>query len=177
MKKLHELSLDELKALYEKNNGFQSEVWDCVYQNNMYCQSDEYDQLFGKDNRTIEYHNHYSSFYLTVSNHENFINEINDPDILTVEGRELYEKAKVLADKWNNMDYDEQDENDELYNELEQTNNRLIEEITAQFRAYEDVDDSQIDEELQAIADNTHGMSDWRTDGEKVYQTITKIYK
>lgn len=177
MKKLHELSLDELKALYEKNNGFQSEVWDCVYQNNMYCQSDEYDQLFGKDNRTIEYHNHYSSFYLTVSNHENFINEINDPDILTVEGREFYEKAKVLADKWNNMDYDEQDENDELYNELEQTNNRLVEEITAQFRAYEDVDDSQIDEELQAIADNTHGMSDWRTDGEKVYQTITKIYK
>lgn len=177
MKKLHELSLDELKALYEKNSDFQNQIWESIYQGNMYCQSDEYDQIFGKGNLTIEYHDHYTSFYLTIKDHENFINEINDPELLTTEGRELYKKAKTLSDKWSNLDYDEQDENDDLYNELEQANNSLLEEITAQLRAYENIDKSQIDEELQVIADNMSGMSNWTTNGEKVYQQITKCYE
>lgn len=177
MKKLHELSLDELKALYEKNGDFQNEILESIYQGNMYCQSDEYEQIFGKNNRTVEYHDHYNSFYLTVKDHENFINEINDPDLLTVDGLELYKKAKELSDKWANMTYDEQDENSDLYDELEETNNKLIEEITDQLRTYEDIDKSQIEQELQVIADNMSGMGDWETDGEKVYQTVVKVYK
>lgn len=177
MKKLHELSLGEIKAIYEKNNDFQNEVLESIYQGNMYWQSDEYNQLFGKNNRTIECHDHYTSFYLTVRDHDNFANELNDPDLLTEENRKLYDKAKEIADRWANMDYDEQDENSELYEELEKIQNELIEGITDQLRTYEDIDKDQIEQELQAIADNMSGMGDWETDGEKVYQTVVKVYK
>lgn len=177
MKLLHELTREELKTLYEKNHDFQSQIWESVYADNMYWQSEEYKQLFGEDNRAIEYHDHYTSFYLTIRNHDIFIENINDPDLLIESNRKLYDKAKELAEKWNNMDYDEQDENGEVYDELEKVQNELIDGITEQLRAYEDISDDQIDQKLEDISENINGMGEWETDGERIYQTIVKTYK
>ena len=175
MKKLQELTKEELKALYNENRGFQSKIWEGCYEGNMLMQSEEYKEIFGENNKTIAYHDHYTSFYLTITDHDHFVESIENPDMLTVEGRDLYNKAKELAEKWNNMDYDAQDENSGPYGDLEETQNKLLQEIEDQLHGYESIEDSQIEEELGLIAEGVSGMSDWETDGKKVFITTVKI--
>lgn len=177
MKKLQELTLDELRQLYSTNSMFQAAVWDDCWEDNMYLQGEESKGIFGENNHTYEYHDHYNSFYLRVKDYERFVDSIKDTDYLTPDSFELYKKAKELADKWNAMDYDEQDENEELYSELEQAADALMASIEKQLHAYEDVDDEQINDLLQQIQRGEHYKSDWETDGEKVYEHITKEYK
>lgn len=177
MRKLKELTLDELHQLYDTNREFRAVIWDNCYEDNMYWQGEETKEIFGRNNSTYEYHDNYSSFYLRVKDYERFVDSIKDTDYLSPESIELYGKAKELSDKWNAMDYDEQDENEELYHELEQAADALMASIEKQLRDYEDVDDEQIDDMLQQIKDGGHYMSDWETDGEKVYEHITKEYK
>lgn len=177
MKQLKELTVEELKALYKSNEQFSNKVYEQVYEGNMYFQSEEYEAIFGKNNRTVEYHDHYTSFYLTVKDHEQFIHTLEGRDIMTVAAQELYDKAEQLVAEWEEMTWDEQQENDELWEKIEQTDNELVQELTDRLRDYERVEDQQIEDELTAIHEGITYMSEWETDGEKVYEHITKVYR
>lgn len=177
MKKLQELNAEELKALYKENEQFSNKVYERIYEGNMAWQENEGRTIFGKDNRTIRFHDHYASFYITISDHEHFAESLEGRDSMTITAQELYDKACELIAEWNDMDYDEQDENSELWEQIEKVNCELVEELTDQLRAYEQVDDSQIEDELQAIRDGMTDMSDWETDGKKVFRTRVEVYE
>lgn len=178
MKELNNLNYDEIKNLYENNQGFRAYVDECIYNDMMVEQSMEADNLGAS---VLNYHDHYNSFYLTTP----MVNGAKAPelvaggmakDYMNKENAELYDKLCKLNDEWESMDYDEQDENSDLYNEMIDTCDALAEGITEQLRAYESVSDETIEYELQNMLDN-ECFTGWTTDGTKVYQTITKEYK
>lgn len=177
MKQLKDLNKEELKALYNNNHDFAETVDNSIYEMNMQAQYDDSIAIFGEHNDTYALHDHYNSFYLTVEDAEKFAESIEDPDYLNAENRKLYEETREMAEKWNNMDYDEQDENGELYEQIAKKSQDLADGITEQLRAYERIDDAQVDEELDAILSGELNSSEWKTDGTKVYQEITKVYE
>lgn len=176
MKQLHELTMDELRLLAKNNQQWRTELIKKVYEEKMFLQSEDYKQMLGENNKCVAYHDHYSSFYLTIKDHDHFLDSI-DRECLTTNGMALYDKAKELKDKWENMDYDEQDENSEVYDEMEKANEELLQEIESILHSYESVEDEDIEQELTLITESFSHMADWETDGEKVYQKITKTYK
>lgn len=176
MKSLKELSEDELRQLAENNEQLRAEIAERVYEDNMFAQGEDYEQIFGKNNRTIEYHDHYQSFYLTISDHDHFVENI-DRECLTIDGMKYYDRAKSLLEQWQNMDYDEQDENSELYEKIERVNEQLLREIESFLHDYENITKDEMNDYLDIIMDGVSDMSEWKTDGEIVYQYMTRVYK
>lgn len=180
MRKLGELSKEELHELLEKNDQFKAQVYDWAYQAQMDLQREE-GELMGAD--VFDYHDHYSSFYLTTPKNYGVRNGWSvahklDADYMNEDARKLYEKLNRLADELEEMEADELDKNqDEFEERINNVCDKLAEAITYQLRAYEDVSDEQIDFELEQIADGMSYASDWETDGTTVYQHITKEYK
>lgn len=180
MKKLKELSLKELRELYEKNQGFASAVYEDAYSTNMDMQADEFNSMRAK---VFDYHDHYSSFYLTtprrygVKSGYAVAHELN-ADNMSDKARRLYDQLNALADEMENLESDELDERqDELEDKMTAVCDNLAEQLTTDFRSYENVCDGDIDSALELIADGVHFMSEWETDGTKVYEHITKEYK
>ena len=177
MKKLKELSIDELVELYDKNNGFNQAVFNEVYEQAMFWQSEEY-KLSGADN--FDYHDHYSSFYLTcptaygAKSPEKLVGKL-DEDYMTEEMKPLYKKLCELNDKME--DAEDWDETRPEYDEMRDIADKLAELYTDMLRALETIDMEYVREELQMIADGERYMSDWETDGTTVYEHITKTYK
>lgn len=181
MKKLKDLTVEELHELLEKNNDFKAEVYEWAYQAQMDLQREEF-ELMGAD--VFDYHDYYSSFYLSVPNHYGVIDGASvahklDADYLNEDARKTYEKLNELVDKWEDMTTDEQESNEgiKIEGDIDGYAELLAQQITDQLRAYENVSDEQIDFELEQIADGITGASDWETDGTIVYQHITKEYK
>lgn len=181
MKKLYELKKSELKNLYETNDEFSNAVYSYAYDDAMVAQGDEYDAL-GAD--VFEWHDHYTSFYLTTPKvyggkaPEKVAGNLN-ADYMTPENAELYAKLCAKMDEWENMTTDEQEEEkgEQVYNDACELCDELADGITAQLRAYEEITDEQIDAVLDYITDNACYMSEWETDGAKVFEHITKIYQ
>lgn len=177
MKKLYELEKNELKNLYETNDEFSNAVYSYAYDDAMVAQGDEYDAL-GAD--VFEWHDHYSSFYLSTPKvyggkaPEKVAGNLN-ADYMTPENAELYAKLCELNDKMENAE--EWDEERPEYEEMTKLCDELADGITAQLRAYEEITDEQIDAVLDYITDNACYMSEWETDGAKVFEHITKIYQ
>lgn len=180
MRKLGELSKEELHELLENNDQFKAQVYDWAYQAQMDLQEEE-GKLMGVS--VFDYHDHYSSFYLTTPTHYGVrdgwsVAHKLDADYMNEDARKLYEKLNKLADELENMEADELDEKQDSYEEqMSDVCDKLAETITYQLCAYEDVSDEQIDWELEQIAEGMSYASDWETDGTKVYQHITKEYK
>lgn len=105
-----ELNDKEKEKILEKNNKLFNELSNYIYEDNMYCQSEEIEYLFGKDwHRYIAYYDNYSSFYLSLKNWEKFIDNL-DRDYLTTEGIELYDyiinKKSILDNmEWGTDNY------------------------------------------------------------------------
>lgn len=181
MKKLKELKEEELKALYDNNSDFQQTILDRIYEDNMYIQSEEYKNM-GAD--ALEYNDYYSSFYLSTPRvcgakaPEKVAGKL-DADYMTEENGKKYKKLCELIEKWENMTEDEQesDAGEALYNEACDACDELADGLTAQFREFENVEDGQEYSIFELITDGGDYMSNWETDGEKVFEHITKVYK
>ena len=182
MKKLNELSFDELKKLYNNNNDFSVLIYEKVYENNMFWQEDLYYQFFGKNRDDgVKHNSHYTSFYLTISDAEKFwknIRETLETDYLTDEAKKVYESGVKIYEKWENMTWDEQEEDDggTLWDEMETEAKKLLEYLESDLHQFENITDADIDNYLQAIIDDAVYMGDFETDGEKVFENITKVY-
>lgn len=176
MKKLQELKEDELKNLLKNNDGVSQLVYDKVYEDAMEQQSFEYDEIFGENNKTISWHSNYYSFYLRLEDAERFVGNIKDIDYFTADNLTLYDNAKKLADEWEDMTYDEQQDNDDLYNRLKDACEKLLAGIEEQLHEFE----KGISEEemLEYAVENREWLlDDLETDGEKVYKNIVKVYE
>ena len=182
MKTLKELNDKELKELYENNQELKQHAWEDAYSDNMDCQAFEADEI---GTEVFDYHDHYSSFYLTTPMKygtrcpELVANKLKGVDYLTKENAELYDKLNKLIDKWEELDYDEQQEEkgEKIYDEAIEVCDKLAEGITEQLRAYEDIDDDYAYDLFKQNAYDGY-MSDWEVNEKgEVRQTIYKTYK
>lgn len=180
MKTLQELPIEELRELARKNQEFSNKVYEDAYANNMDVLNDEFD-LVGAS--VFDYHDHYSSFYLTTPTHYGVrdghavAHKLND-EYMSQISRALYDKLNKLADEYENLEADELDERgDDLEEQMSDVCDNLAEHLTSEFRAYENVSEDDFDNILRLIADGDYYMSEWETDGTKVYEHITKEYK
>lgn len=182
MKTLKELNDKELKELYDTNDMLQTKAWEDAYNDSMECQYQESEEI---GTEVFDYHDHYSSFYLTTPMRygtkcpELVANKLKGVDYLTKENAELYDKLNKLIDKWEELDYDEQQEEkgEKIYDEAIAVCDKLAEGITEQLRAYENTDDEQAFEEFKFQAQEGY-MSDWTIDEKgEVTETIYKTYK
>lgn len=180
MRKLGELSKEELHELLEKNDQFKAEVYEWIYERMMDLQREEGELLHAD---VFDYHDHYSSFYLTTPTRYGVRNGWSvahklDADYLNEDARKLYEELNRLADELENMEADELDEKQDDYEDkMSDVCDKLAEAITDQLRAYENWGEDEIDYELGQIADGLHYASNWETDGTTIYEHITKEYK
>lgn len=181
-RKLASLSVDELKELYKNNQEFASKVYERAYEDSMFWQGETY-KLVGAD--IFDYHNHYTSFYLTTPCHygakdgKSVAHKL-DRDYLDEEGQKLYDKICELSDIWDNLTYDEQEEwnekNGDLEEQADELCDKLAENLTHMFRLYEDITDEMIDDVLDNIDDYDY-MGEWEEENGVVYETIVKAYK
>lgn len=179
MKKLNELTLDELKELIKNNRELEEKVYEEAYENNMFWQGEWSKEMLGKD-KGIRYHDHYMSFYYTIDDVETFLNNIPDTcrDYLDEEGQKIYDEVMKLFDEWQNMTYDEQDENEELYEKIENGATELLYNIETALHQFETISDDDVEGILMCIADDMNYMGEWEVDNNRVvYQYITKTYK
>lgn len=170
MKQLKELQLATLKELYKENRGFQAKVDELIWDQNMQAQADDGDAILGNKSETYRMHDYYTSFYLTVEDHERFADSV-EWQALDQEGEKLWKVAKELIDRWNNMTWEEQDADEDTYNMLEKANEELLHHIEDILHSYERIGEDQVEEELLLITKDDHFMAEWTTDGEKVYYT------
>lgn len=175
MKKLGEMSVQELQDLYDKNNGFACEVDERVMDIQYEVQSEQFDLVGAK---VFDYHDHYNSFYLTIPTRYGVRDELEvahklDRDYMTESTARIYDKFNELADKWGELT----DDDDKLEEELRIAGDELAEALTDDLRSYEQFDKYDVENYLQAVADNLYDMSEWETDGTVVYEHITKEYK
>lgn len=179
MKTLHDLNNKELRELYDNNQDLRNRAWQDAYDDNLEAQAFEFNEMGAE---VFDYHRHYSSFYLSTPTiqgakaPEKVAGKLKK-DYMTPENAELYEKLCKLADEWEKLDYDDQDENSELYQNMIETCDQLAEGLTDEFREYEDVDDDYAYDLFKQNAYDGY-MSDW-TINEKgeVIETIYKTYK
>lgn len=180
-KLLKTLSLGELKTLYAENSDFQYAVYDVAYENEMFWQNEWSNEMLGKDNRGYSCHDHYTSFYFRLTDAERFVNDLPKScrDYLPEDKTELFDRAKKLLDKWQDMTYDEQDANEGLFTDLETTATELLDAIEQTLHQFENITDESIEQTLQAIIDDCSAMSEWELleDGKTIAQHITKLYK
>lgn len=180
MKTLQELSVDELRKLHDNNEQFEQAVLNEAYERNMEAQADEFEAMGAK---LFDYHDHYSSFYLTtpqcygVKDGHAIANKL-DGDYMSFKARGYYDELCELADKYDNMTCDELEEQGvELDDKMNTVCDKLAEQLTEDFRTYETVEGEQIQQVLDEIHDGWSHMSEWETDGTTIYEHITKEYR
>ena len=180
MRKLGEMSLQELQDLYDKNKDFAREVDERVMNIQYETQSEQFDLVGAK---VFDYSNHYTSFYLTTPMHYgakdgwSVAHKLNR-DYMADSTAQIYDKLNALADELENMESDELAENkDEYENRMNNICDALAEALTNDLRCYEQFDKHDVENYLQAVADNLYRMSEWETDGTVVYEHVTWEYK
>lgn len=178
---LQTLTLDQLKVLFKENQDFQHAVFETAYENNMFWQNEWYNEMLGKNNRGFRYYDDRCSFYLRLTNAETFLNDLgnNCRDYLSQETAEIYDRAKELLNKWQDMTYEEQVEDEETFDEMEETAVKLLQEIEKSLHDFETVTNDEIEETLNDITNGITIMGEWELaeDGKTIVEHITKYYK
>lgn len=144
MKKyIKDLDEAELTELYNSNEWLKNKLDSLAYEICADEQAEEY-KLIGCD--IFNYHNHYTSFYLTapaaygVADGYSVAHKLS-PEYLNAENAKLYEELNALADKYENLTADELDEQgDELEDKMNEKAEALASGITEQLREYESAD-------------------------------------
>lgn len=180
MKKLHECDRATIDELYTNNQEFRNLIDSSAYDMAMEAQADEANCMGCK---VFDWHDHYTSFYLSTpriygAKAPELVAHHLEADYMTEDNAKIYDKLNKTITKWENMTTDEQETEagEKLYNEAIKLCDELADGLTAQLRAYEDIDTDYVYEELHYQC-SEGAFADYETDGTKVYQYITKVYK
>lgn len=179
MKELKDLTREELKELYEKNSEFQNYAYERAYEQSMFCQEEEARNM---NTKVFDIHNHYNSFYLSTpiiygAKEPEKVAHNLEADYMLEENRKLYEELNKMTDEWENMTTDEQDEHEEIYEKMIEICDKLADGLTEQLRAYEDLEEEYVLEELYEEVE-LGCYDNFKVDENGiVYENITKNYK
>lgn len=171
---INELSKDAIKELMGNNKWLENKVYECAYEDAMWAQSEEY-KLIGAE--CFDYHDHYSSFYLTTP----IIYGAKAPEkvagrltteYLSEEDTKLYNEMCELIDKWEDMTTDEQDEHEDVYDKASDVCDKLAEHLTTYFRDFEDITDEQIDRVIDDIIEGYCWLGELEVEDGKIKEVI-----
>ena len=151
-----ELNDKEKEKILEKNNKLFNELSNYIYEDKMYWQEEDSENMLGKNwHKYIAYYDNYSSFYLRLKDWEMFINNL-DRDYLTIEGIELYDYIMNKKNILDNMEWG----TDNYYNleeHLENKSQELLDICESMLHEYENYPDFEecYNYLLDTIYDNT----------------------
>lgn len=182
MKTLKECNSSELLELYHKNRQFAEAINSAALEESLEAQAEEARLMGASD--VFKYNDYYSSFYYStpvkygVKEGRAVAGSLNG-DYLTQENANTYKQLCELVAELEKAE-DRQDEGacDLLENKINEKSDILAEGITKQLRAFEDITPDMISEQLDGIQEGwgfSAYLGDAETDGERVYQHITKI--
>lgn len=147
-----------LKEIFEHNEELGNNLWNLTWDRNMEQQLEFGNLCLGENShKYIDIRDHYSSFYLTLKNAEEFVNNI-DKAYLTTEEDTLYNECIELLEKRNNEEYG----NDYYWEfdiELDNKAEELLKLIEKDLHAYENVETEDVFEEFlfQLIENENYG--------------------
>ena len=170
--KLKDMTKDELKDLMEKNRWFKEQVYNNAYENAMFLQEADA-KAIGAD--AFNYHDHYSSFYLTCPTvsgakaPEKLVGKL-DMEYLGEEDAKLYKELCELNAKME--DAEEWDEERPEYARMLEIGDLLADHTTQYLRSYEEITDDMIDQELDYISEDTNWLGDLEIVNGKIKEEI-----
>lgn len=171
---LKELNDKELAELYNDNKWLMEQIDNQAWERASFDQAEEF-KLIGAE--CFDYHDHYSSFYLscpTISgakSPEKLVGKLN-AEYMSDDSKKLYAELCELNDKME--DAEEWDETRPEYDRMREIADELADNITAQLRAYEDMDYfiECKDMVLDDIREDNNWLSDMEVENGKIKQVI-----
>lgn len=169
---INELSKDAIKELMGNNKWLEDKVYEYAYEDAMWAQSEEY-KLIGAD--AFDYHDHYSSFYLTTPTiygakaPEKVAGKL-DAEYMSEEDAKLYKELCELNDKME--DAEEWDEDREEYARMTEIADELADHLTAYFRGFEDITDEQIDQVIDDMIEGYCWLGELEVEDGKIKEVI-----
>lgn len=169
---INELSKDEIKELMANNKWLEDKVYEGAYEDAMWAQGEEY-KLIGAD--AFEYHDHYSSFYLTTpcvygaKAPEKLVGKL-DAEYMSEEDAKLYKELCELNDKME--DAEEWDEDREEYARMTEIADELADHLTTYFRGFEDITDEQIDQVIDEMVEGYCWLGELEVEDGKIKEVI-----
>ena len=173
---LKELSDKELAELYNDNKWLMEQIDNQAWERASFDQAEEF-KLIGAE--CFDYHDHYSSFYLTTPTiygakaPEKVAGEL-DTEYLSEEDTKLYNEMCELIDKWENMTTDEQDKHEDVYDKATELCDKLADNLTTYFRDFEGMEYfiEQKDYVLEDIKNGDNWLSDMEVENGKIKQVV-----
>ena len=175
---LKDLSYDELKALYDNNNGFSRVVYDAACEQQAFLSRMVFEDVFGEHPKGFSTHSHYASYFFQLGDVEELCKTLDERERGALSDPLERKIDKLLAerDAWEALDPDEVDDDvlDQKYKALEAHGKEVLAEIEGELHDIEN--DVCVDDILEDIRDGEGGWSNWQTDGKVVtYQTTTTL--
>lgn len=178
LKHLKDLSRDELKALYNNNNGFSNVVYDAALEQQAFTSNMIFQAVFGERPEGFRIHDHYASYFFALSDVEELCRTLDEREhgVLSEPLEQEIDELLAERDAWEALDPDEVDDGvlNKAYGELEARGKEVLAEIEGELHDIED--DVNVDDILEEIRNGEGGWSDWQTDDKVVvYQTTTTL--
>lgn len=174
--KIKDMTMEQLVELVKNNKWLEQQIDELVQEQISWGQSEEF-KLIGAE--VFDYHDHYSSFYLTAPRHYGALDGYKvagklDREYLNEENAKIYDELCDLADKWDNMTYDEQDENGDIDAKMDELAEQLAQGVTEQLRAWEGMETwiETRDQELEMILSGDRYISDLEVGDGKIKEVI-----
>lgn len=173
---IKDMTKEQLVELIKNNKWLEQQIDELVQEQISWAQSEEFKEM-GAD--VFDYHDHYASFYLTAPRHYGAPDGHSvagklQRDYLNAENMKLYDELCELADKWDNMAYDEQDENRDIEAKMDELAERLAQGVTDQLREYESMETwiETRNQELEMILGGDRYLSDLEVKDGKVKEVL-----
>lgn len=169
---INELNKDEIKELMAENKWLEEQIYNVAYENAMWAQSEEY-KLMGAD--AFDYHDHYSSFYLTTPTiygakaPEKVAGKL-DAEYMSEEDAKLYRELCELNAKME--DAEEWDEDRPEYERMAEIADELAEHLTTYFRSFEDITDEAIDQVIDEMIEGYCWLGELEVEDGKIKEVI-----
>ncbi len=169
---INELSKDEIKKLMGSNKWLEDKVYKYAYEDAMWAQNEEY-KLMGAE--AFDYHDHYSSFYLSCPTiggakaPEKLAGKL-DAEYMSEEDAKLYKELCELNAKME--DAEEWDEDRPEYEQMTKIADELADHLTAYFRGFEDITDEQIDQVIDEMIDGYCWLGELEVEDGKIKEVI-----
>lgn len=135
---LVDMDTDKRNKLIKKNEKLIYKLMDFLYEQQMFNQQMEGEEMFGDDYyKYISIEDNYDSFYLVLKNWEKFIKNLNADYIYNTEAINLYNNIIKKQEKLYNMDDVYSDDFYELDEEIEKDCKKLLSYCEKQLHEYE----------------------------------------
>jgi len=171
------MDVNEQLDIIINNNTLMNNFEELFYSNLMEQQREETELMLGLYTPGVDIRDHYSSFFLALSDWEKFFNNVNK-DYLSEDGIILYNEISKLYEEYQNTELFDNRYN-ELYEIIENKCKELLSICEKQLHSYEHYSEEDVKEELRYHIEIGDYEEMYILDNDKtvVYEDITKIYK